>query len=363
MLKVPKYLYLILLVFNISFFNNPILSEKVFSNTALIDRTNKDSLYKLPKYKLGPGDVLMIKVYKFEDFNSIVKILPDGTINLPRIQSLYVNNLTLDQTKKLITNKYKKVFKDPLVYVDLKNSRPIRVNISGEVQIPGIYATSTQDNNKITNTDGGESIEINYQGWPTVIEIIQKAGGLTTDADFRKIRIIRYNETSKTTQEIEINFWDSIANGKPIRNYEVFDGDSIFVERAVKLTQFEKQKISQSNLSPATITVNVIGEVVSPGKTSVSANSPIKKAILNAGGFTRRANKSKISLLRLNSNGKIEKRTLVNNQKKNNLYLKDRDVVYVKSNILSKSTDNLKSIVDPLTPLINAATFYKVFFE
>ena len=357
-----KHKYLLLFI-PFSLLNFLGLNNYVFSRNQINEELNNEINLTLPKYTLGPGDTLIIKIYKFENFNSISKVLPDGTISLPRIKSLRVNNLTLDEARELITSEYTKVLKNPLVYINLKNSRPIRINISGEVQIPGIYTTSTVDSNNISNTDGGEALRINNKGWPTVIEIIQKAGGLTSEADFRNIRIIRDNDNLNIKEEIVIDFWDAIANGKPIRNYEVFDGDSIFVEKAVNLTQFEKQKISQSNLSPSTITVNVIGEVVSPGKTSVIANSPIKKAILNAGGFTRRANKSEISLLRLNSNGQIIKNTFVNNQKENNLYLKDRDVIYVKPNILSKSTDNLKSIVDPLTPLINAGTFYKVFFD
>lgn len=356
--------YLIFLIYYLSFFNNVVISNNIFAKTGSNNNiVNSYSSSRLPKYVLGPGDKLIVKIYKFENFNSEVTILPDGTISLPRINSLKLNNLTLDQARELITTEYKKILKNPLIYINLEESRPIRVNISGEVQIPGIYSTSTKDSNKLSNTDGGESLIINNEGWPTVIEIIQKAGGLTTEADFRKIKLIRYNKLKNINEEIIIDFWDSIANGKPIRNYEVFDGDSIFVERALNLANFEKKKISKSNLSPSTITVNVIGEVVSPGETIVSANSPIIKAILNAGGFTRRANKSKITLLRLSLNGKIEKTTFINNKKKNNFYLKDRDVVYVKSNLLSKSTDNIKSIVEPLSPLINAATFYKVIFE
>ena len=36
-------------------------------------------------YIFGPGDKLKINVYKMKDFDAETKILPDGTINLPRI--------------------------------------------------------------------------------------------------------------------------------------------------------------------------------------------------------------------------------------------------------------------------------------
>ncbi len=118
----------------------------------------------LPKYLLGPGDTLSINIYKFDTFKSIVTILPDGTINLPRINSLYVNNLTLDEANFLITKSYKKIIRNPIVYIDLLKSRAIRINISGEVQRPGIYTMNNRQQNQISNSDGGESLNIESEG-------------------------------------------------------------------------------------------------------------------------------------------------------------------------------------------------------
>ena len=68
--------------------------------------------------------------------------------------------------------------------------------------------------------------------------------------------------------------------------------------------------------------------------------------------------------MRLNNNGVIEKKTFLNdNSGKKNIFLKDRDVIFVDDNSLSKTSNNLKNLVAPIKPIIDAATFYKIFFD
>ncbi len=318
----------------------------------------------LPKYSLGPGDILSIKIYKFDSFSSTVKVLPDGTINLLRINPLYVKGLTINEANLLITKSLKNIIKNPIVYIDLLQSRPIRINIFGEVQRPGIYSLETNQISQISNTDGGEVLMNNNKGWPTVIDALQQAGGLKTSANLRKIKLRRYNKTSKKIDEININLWNTLLRGEFIKNYEIFDEDSIYVENTEISSQEEKTFISSTNLAPSTITVKVIGEVNNPGDTNVRTSSPIMQAILNAGGFTNKSNKNKVAVLRLNKKGKFVKNIFsIKSLEQNNNYLKDRDVIFVDDSNLSKTSNNLKLLVEPLRPILDTATFYKVFFD
>ncbi len=351
----------LLLLFSIS----PIVNYSFIKANQSLDSLVKNEIFiEVPKYLLGPGDFLKINIYKFEYLSSKVKILPDGTINLPRINSLYINDLTLDEAKSLITKKFKDIIKNPIVYIDLIEARPIRININGEVQIPGIYSLNTKRIDKVSNTDGGEGLLNNNQGWPTVVDAIQKAGGFTNEANLRKIKLRRYKKNNGKTDEIIINFWESLFEGKLVQNYEIFDGDSIYIENSKLYSQEEKTFISSSNLAPSTISVKVIGEVKNPGNTNVRSSSPIMEGILNAGGFTNRSNRKKITLLRLNNNGKIEKNTFFNDDAvKKQIFLKDRDVIFVDAGSLAKTSNNLKKLVEPIKPIIDAATFYKIFFD
>ena len=352
---------LIILLFSFFFLiNNEILFPKPIYDKEI----SKNIFNILPKYLLGPGDILNIKVYKFENFNSNVKILPDGTINLPRINSLYVNNLTLDEANILITKNYEKIIKNPIIYINLIKSRPVRINVNGAIQRPGIYTLNTSNNNDITNSKSKDFLDRN-KGWPTIVEALQKAGGLSPDADLRNIKLRRYNKINNTTNEININFWDYFSTGGIIKDYEIFDGDSIYVERSLNTKPEEKILISSSNLSRSTITVTVIGEVKIPGKTNVRASSPAEQAILNSGGFTDKSNKNEYSLLRLRNNGKIEKKIIRRNGSANKKipFLKDNDVIFVDKSSLSKTTTQLKGLVEPIRPVLDAATLYKILFD
>lgn len=147
--------------------------------------------FTAPRYKLGPGDRLAVKLFQVEGFDSNVAVLPDGTVNLPRIGSQQVWGLTLDQAREQITRAYKKVLRRPVVYLDLVATRPLRVSVTGEVQRPGLYAIGLNEVNQLANTDGGESSTVTSQGWPTLVEAIQKAGGLTARGDLRRVTLVR----------------------------------------------------------------------------------------------------------------------------------------------------------------------------
>ena len=364
-------IYFKFLIINLSFltfFNagksstkyNPIPVNNLTNVTekSVINLENKKNL---PKYLLGPGDRLLISIYKFDEFSSEVEILPDGTVNLPRVNSIYVRNLTLDEANLLITKSFKKIIKNPIVYINLIQSRPIRINVNGEVQRPGIYSLDTQRSNTISNTDGGEGFKTINKGWPTVLDAISQAGGLKMNANLKEIKLYRPIRGEDKAEEIIFNIWDSFLRGGSNEYYEIFDGDSIFVSSSEKSTQKEKAFLSSTNLAPATITVKVIGEVINPGHINVRNSSPIMEGILNAGGFTKRSNRKKITLLRLNNNGTIEKKTFMNsNSGKKDLFLKDRDVIFVDDNSLSKTSNALKNLVDPIKPILDAATFYKI---
>ena len=96
-----------LIFLNIFFINPLIVYAEDFYKVSDIEK-NKEVI---PEYILGPGDKLLIKVYKMDKFNSTVQVLPDGTINLPRIGAVSVSNLSLKEANKIIVKEYQKVLK------------------------------------------------------------------------------------------------------------------------------------------------------------------------------------------------------------------------------------------------------------
>ena len=350
------------LIFSIFFLNfsqaAPIFTENIEDKLNVSDRNDKND-FSFTRYRLGTGDRIVIKIFKLDSFGGIVSVLPDGTINVPRIGEVSAKGKTIAELKETLIKKYKLILKDPIIYIDLAYTRPIRVMITGEVSRPGIYTLDTSENSRLSNVDGGEITSINSSGWPTVIEAIQKAGGVKTDSNIKEIQLRREDKT------INVDLWSSLKYGELVNNPLLFDGDSIVVPIAKEISYDDSYKISSSSFSAANITVSVIGEVKNPGKVTLLANSPISQSIYLAGGHTVRANKSYADLIRLNKNGSItktrHKKIFKNsNSNSNNVLLKDGDVVIIERSGISKTSDSLKNITQPFEPILNIRTIYRI---
>ena len=339
---------------------NPNPNKKIIVNL----ENNIEKKYLQPPYKLGPGDRLITRIFKLENFDSEVIVLPDGTINLPRIGSLKVLNLTIQEAKDKITESYSKIIRRPIVYLDLIDARPIKIAITGEVNRPGIYSIDLKGINTLSNNFGNKTA-IATSGWPTVVDAIQRSGGVTSNADLRNITLIRKLRDGSENVEISINYWNTLKYGNPVDNYFVYDGDSVLVKKAIDREVTEKTIIANSSFSPSTITVNVVGEVNNPGRIKLASNSPLMQSIPAAGGYTVKSNKRKIILLRLNNNGTLIQNkysynpTLIAN-KKTNPPLKNGDTIIIEKDSWSKGTSQLRRLTEPFGPIVNALSIYKL---
>ena len=89
------------------------------------DSSSADS--SLPIYRLGPGDRLALRVFQFEGLNADINVLPDGTINVPRIGAINVLGMSIEQAKTEITRSLENILRRPIIYLDLIATRPIRI--------------------------------------------------------------------------------------------------------------------------------------------------------------------------------------------------------------------------------------------
>ena len=338
-------------------------SEKTFSENLINmsnNHANTNDKLKIKLYKLGIGDRLRLDVKLIKSLD--LTVLPDGTINLPRVGSIFIENLTINEAKNLITKSYSSILRKPEVYLDLISTRPILITVSGEVQKPGIYSLDFNRISTIKNSDDGEGSIVRSTGWPTIIDAIQKAGGLTKRADLSTIVLRSSNELEPNIKNI--NLWSFIDGKSNAKIDPIFDGDSIYIPRAKKIIAENISRLSRSNISPSTITVNVIGEVKRPGRHDIQTNSTISQAIFAAGGFNRRANK-KVKLVRLKSNGSVHTRRIdftfngeISNNK--NPSLNDRDTIIVSRNLWSAANDTLKDTVAPVNPIVSSYSLFKI---
>ena len=320
------------------------------------------------RYRLGPGDRLKMAVFRMEGYETIAEVLSDGTLNLPRLGSVPVWGLTLDQARNRITSGYARILRRPIVYLDLVEARPVRVAVTGEVQRPGLYSIGKGGANQLLSSGGSSpnSTVIQTSGWPTLLEAIQKAGGLTAYGDLRRLTVQRNTGgPGSPSRTLHFDFLKVLAGGGPVTNPLLQDGDTISIPRAEDLSESELLAVAASTFAPDTITVNVVGEVQRPGSQSVKSNSPLSGALLSAGGLTRRASSQTVRLLRLLPSGAIKQATVRFDPaaplgSAQNPPLQQGDVVVVDRHRWAKATDGVADALQPVGPIINASSLFRL---
>ena len=147
------------------------------------------------QYLLGPGDVIIIKVYGQEDLELQTRLTDSGTINYPFLGMLQLSGMSIKQVENVIYQGLKGDYLvEPNVFVGMVEYRPFYIH--GEVKLPGGYP---------------------YQPGMTVNQAIALAGGLTERASREKILISR--EGHKNQHE----------NGN--LNSRILAGDTITIEQ------------------------------------------------------------------------------------------------------------------------------------
>ena len=71
----------------------------LLSSSALGRTIQVPSSSEVFRYRLGPGDRLSMSVFKMDGYSATVEVLSDGTINLPRLGTVDVWGLTLEEAK------------------------------------------------------------------------------------------------------------------------------------------------------------------------------------------------------------------------------------------------------------------------
>ena len=311
-------------------------------------------------YILGPGDVLNLNLIDVPELSGDLKVLSDGSISLPYIGALNVDGLTIDQASKFVQDQLGSQLLRPELQLKVVQPRPIRVSLIGEIERPGLYSLSPQSNS--SSVSGSEGT---LQGLPTVFNAIQNAGGITQQANLRKVELQRLLPGNKRKyKRTYLDLLSVILEGNQTENPFLFDGDII---KLVKAEELSKQDISVSsvNLSPQTITVNIIGEVVRPGSVTVKTNTPLSQGLLAAGGpLNWRSNKGKVDLVRINKNGSATlNQYRVNISKplsKQNPALKNGDTIRVRRNAFAKANDALGAVSQPLSGVVTIYSLFRI---
>ena len=350
-----KFFLIIPLFLFTNFFQYPL-----FSSTKKEVVTKNEGLNK-SEYILGPGDIVDIKVFSAPELSSTTFILNDGMLQIPLIGSINVNGMTI----KNATNKINKLLSKELINPDLllsvKKTRPLKVSVVGQIMRPGIYSMGI---NETSQTDKGNNLLL--KGLPTVIDAIQKAGGITKEANIKKVTLKRKLPGKENKYKVtNLDLHSLIFKGNQVNNPFLFDGDIIRIEKALNNTE-KFIEVSNANLSPKTIKINVIGEVHKPGIIDIPSNSLLSQGIMSAGGpINSRSKISNIELYRVERNGQVTKKKFKYSLKeslsaKNNPSLNNNDTIIVNQNLLSKTSDKLETITKPASGIVTIWSLFKL---
>jgi polysaccharide export outer membrane protein len=306
-------------------------------------------------YILGPGDQVQLTLLDpgAEGLGGSFEILNDGSASLALVGNVVLDGLSLNQATSWLQSLYGQYLLRPELNLRVVRPRPLQVSVIGEVENPGLYSLTPSE---VSQTGVATSIS----GLPTVVAALQKAGGLTLNADLSNVLLQRrIPGNGQQLRETRLDLIALLKLGDKMQNPFLFDGDTLLIGKAL-IPDGEVMELAATNLSPPSIRVNVIGELVSPGTLTLQANTPLIQAILAAGGpKTWRAKRSNVELVRISRNGTATRELFTIDYSQGvsgirNPPLRDGDTVVVNRSNFAVVTDALDAVTTPLTGLVNA---------
>lgn len=141
-------------------------------------------------YRLGPGDVLEVFVWKEEDLSTTATVRPDGRIALPLAGELGASGQTTQELQERITSRLQEYLDLPVVTVMVKEVNSPQISVLGEVRRPGRYRVAER---------------------VTILDAIALGGGFTEFADRSAVVVIR--KTGSGVRRYRINVRSMLRDG------------------------------------------------------------------------------------------------------------------------------------------------------
>ena len=360
--KKLQNLFVIYISFFLIFFPKTVVSSSTLGTKS--EEAESEDKFKLSKYILGPGDYLKFILFDEDKFSGEYQILNDGSITFPIIGNVNLMNLSIDQATEKIKNLYSKQLLRPDLFLGISKARPIKVSIVGEIKRPGIYSLSSGSESEQDMLNS----KLNF-GLPSVIDAIQKAGGITQNSNLKEVILFRKIPGDETEyKKTKLNLIALIVDGNQIYNPFLFDGDVIKVKK-VENPPSKFASIAKNNLNSKYIDIYVVGEVFNPGKITIASGTPLSQAILKSGGvIPLKSNKSNIELVRVMDNGTIKKNKFKFDlsqtiSEQNNPILQDKDIVRVFPSKLESVSKGLNVIGSPLRDIVSVYSLLKIISD
>jgi polysaccharide export outer membrane protein len=204
-----------------------------------------------PTYRIGPRDLVEVRVFETQELNGSLRVSEDGDVTLPLVGNVRIAGLTEGEAAQRIKGILEeKVLQRASVSVQVQEYRSKPISVIGAVRQPGNLA---------------------FAGRWTLLEALTAAGGLS-DAHGSVIHVLRRAENGLADQ-VSIRTDELLVRADPRVNIPIFPGDLINVPGEIEVTVF------------------CLGEVERPGPVAFKSSQRI--SLLTA-----------IALKRTDANGK-----------------------------------------------------------
>lgn len=372
--------------------SNGIWGHQLFKNNNIQFYEKATDVRAPDNYILGIGDELTVSVFGFSYFNEALKVDSRGAINPQGIGPIKVKGMEYGAAQKLIRSKFSQFFdlSNNQLTVTLSYSRVITVNFVGQIVNPGSYkipALNTafnammvvggitdigsvrniqirragkvvktldvyeyvtnpnakgdfylEDNDYIYISTADKVVKISgeirkpmrYELKPkeTLQDLVLYAGGLTSMAYTKLVRVTRASEDGSQVQILSISL-DSLKANKS--SFPLFDGDIIEIgSKSNELKEF----------------VEIEGAVNFPGKFAFVEGERVSDLVKKANGTKFESLLERAYLIRLKTDLTKEyisiniKEILANPKSDKDLLLQKGDMIRIASN--RDFTDELK---------------------
>jgi polysaccharide biosynthesis/export protein len=157
-------------------------------------------------YRIQPGDVLLVSVWREQDLQSEVLVRPDGGLSFPLAGEIQATGRTVEEVRVAISERIGKYVPGAVVTVTIKAIGGNRIYVIGKVNRPGEYPFTRPID---------------------VMQALSLAGGTTPYAALNDIRVLRRENGRQTS--ISFRYADVERGHDLSQNIELRSGDTVVV--------------------------------------------------------------------------------------------------------------------------------------
>lgn len=156
-------------------------------------------------FRIGAEDVLEISVWKEEGLKKEVLVRPDGGLSFPLVGELQAAGRSVEEVRGEIARRLEKFIPDPVVSVLVLRVASNKIFVIGRVLKPGEFAA-------------GRYVD--------VLQALSMAGGLTTFADEKDIKVLR---RENGTQKLFRFDFKAVSRGEKLEQNILLQGGDVVV--------------------------------------------------------------------------------------------------------------------------------------